>query len=130
MKALTFDPVKIRAAIKARCPQLDDVAIQAIMQVATEIVALLVQGREARIAARGESWRSLDAFAEAVAALFTVESMSQSDDDAHGTHALLEQIDQAVHSVYCNDCEHHGEPVGPPPVGMFAAHPRSGGYRN
>lgn len=110
-KFLTFDAEKVARALRVRFPLMDEKILQEVVATANFIVDHLWHGREARIAAHGESWRALDAFAEAVAFAFNLESMNQTN-HAGGTLTL---ISEAVHSVYCPGQE---ETTSEPPPGV------------
>jgi hypothetical protein len=125
VKRLTFDGPRIAAELRVRFPLMNAALLQETVRVAGQVCDMLAQAREARIAARGEDWRANDSMAEAIAFIFNMESMSQAD--AH-SHELLEIIDSAVHSTYCPDVAHHGEPSSSSLValGLIGA----GGFKN
>lgn len=96
-KFLMFDAAKIASALRVRFPLMEEKILQEVVATASTIVDHLWHGREARIAAHGENWRSFDAFAEAVAFAFNLESMNQTG----SAGIVLTDISGAVHSVYC-----------------------------
>lgn len=123
LKCLIFDPVRIEAGLRAHFPMMDAVVLKEMLAVASEIGDALWHAREARIAKRGEAWRSHDAFAEAIACMFTLESMTQSDPTTGHTLSVISHV---IHQVYCRADETHQGPPSPPPEGP----PGSGGFEN
>ena len=103
---------------------MDKDTLNSVIVVAMQVCKLLQHSRESRIAARGESWRPNDSFAEAVAFLFNMESMSQGDG---ATPKLLEVIDDAIHAVYCTAHDHTELSAEPPETSAPAGR---GGFRN
>lgn len=98
---LMFDAAKIASALRIRFPLMEEKILQEVVATASAIVDHLWHGREARIAAHGESWRTLDSFAEAVAFAFNLESMNRNG----SASTTLTWISEAVHSVYCEGQE-------------------------
>jgi hypothetical protein len=122
LKCLVFDGERIEAALRAHFPMMDAAALRDMVVVASEIGDALWHAREARIAKYGETWRPHDAFAEAIACIFTLESMSQSDATTGRTLAVISHV---IHQVYAHVDEVQGPP-SPPPDGP----PGSGGFEN
>lgn len=123
LKCLVFDGARIEAALRLRFPMMDAEAIREIVVVASHVGDALWHAREARIAQRGQQWRPFDAFAEAIAAVFTLESMSQADAT---TGMTINLIHSAIHQVYAHPNELQGTPSLPPAM----TPPGRGGFEN
>jgi hypothetical protein len=94
---IVYDAVKLAAAMRQHFPDMPEHVVTQVVNTGGEIAMLLANARNARLAAHGAEWQSVDCFGELLALFFNLTSMAHGGPEAQKT---MSTISFAVRSVY------------------------------